>query len=438
MEHMNRNNLFSAHQYGFLPGRSTTLQLLKVLDEWTQAIDEGDIVDVVYCDFQKAFDTVPHKRLLAKLEAYGITGQTLKWIKSFLTSRKQRVVVNGSASSSSNVASGIPQGSVLGPLLFVVYINDLPEVADSVSRVLLFADDTKVYRRIRQDGDCEQLQQDLDALQAWSDKWLLRFHPDKCVSMRISTTHDPPHHYTMGSGNEFHLKSSAAEKDVGVTFEENLKFDRHLQEKINKANQTMRLIRKTFDYMDKQMFALLFRSMVRSKLEYASSVWCPYLKKDIEAVENVQRRATKMVPGLSELSYEERLVSLNMPTLVYRRLRGDMIEVFKILSTENGYDKQASEGLLQRSHETRTRGHSLKLEHRRARLDIRKHSFSHRVVKVWNSLPESVVNAPTVDTFKRRLDRHWKNQPIKYDYTAEFTFGGREVDLMEEDVIDMG
>ena len=166
--------------------------------------------------------------------------------------------------------------------------------------------------------------------------------------------------------------------------------------------------------------ALLFRSLVRSHLEYANQVWCPYLRKDIEAVENVQRHATKLVPGLHDLTYSERLIALDMPTLVYRRLRGDMIEVFKILSDKCGYDSEVTEGFLKLSNNTTTRGHSLKLDHRRARLDIRKNCFSYRVVKMWNSLPEDVVCSPNIDTFKRRLDRHWRSQPIKFDHTAEF------------------
>ena len=185
MSHMTRNRLFANAQYGFIPRRSTVMQLLRVLDDWTQTLDEGGSVNVIYMDFQKAFDTVPHRRLLYKLSRYGITGNLLQWIKAFLTGRKQRAAVNGSLSEWINVLSGIPQGSVLGPILFVLFINDLPDIVRS--SVFLFADDTKIYRRISSMEDREVLQSDLTKLQDWSNRWILKFHPDKCKSMSIST-----------------------------------------------------------------------------------------------------------------------------------------------------------------------------------------------------------------------------------------------------------
>ncbi len=432
MTHMNNNDFFSDKQYGFLPGRSTTLQLLTVLDDWTEMLDEGDSLDVIYCDFKKAFDTVPHKRLLKKMASYGIDGKIHQWVSAFLTGRKQKVVVNGEQSSYTEVISGIPQGSVLGPLLFVLYINDLPQVIDQGSSMYLFADDTKVFRRMRTAEDKDQLDQDLSAMQDWSDTWLLQFHPDKCVSMHVGRSPIPEEKYTMGSNNEFPLNWSTAEKDVGVTFEPDMKFEKHIQEKINKANQMMGVIRKTFEYLDKETFPLLFRSLVRSHLEYANQVWAPHLKKHIEAIENVQRRATKQVPGLRELSYPERLKILDMPTLAYRRIRGDVIEAFKILSQDCGYDKRVTGGLLKLSNNSNTRGHSLKLEHQRARLDVRKYSFTHRVVSLWNSLPESMISAPNIETFKRRLDRAWRDQPVKYDHQAKFEYDRKPPDTEED------
>ena len=148
---MKMNKLFSPKQFGFIGGHSTTLQLLKVLDEWTQILDEGGSLDVVYMDYMKAFDTVPHRRLLTKLTSYGITGKVHRWIEAFLSGRQQRVSVNGCFSSWAAVLSSIPQGSVLGPVLFVLFINDLPDIV--ASHAYLFADDTKVFRRVENEDD---------------------------------------------------------------------------------------------------------------------------------------------------------------------------------------------------------------------------------------------------------------------------------------------
>ena len=168
---MNINKLFTDKQYGFMSGRSTSLQLLAVLDKWTEVLDSGSTIDCIYMDFRAAFDTVPHKRLISKLQAYGLSTQIIQWITSFLDSRVQRVDINGQTSDWKNVTSGIPQGSVLGPILFVMFINDLPDLIKS--EVFLFADDTKVFSVNKSVKDAEQLQSDLDALEEWSNKWLL-------------------------------------------------------------------------------------------------------------------------------------------------------------------------------------------------------------------------------------------------------------------------
>ena len=172
MEHLINNNLLSKFQHGFIKARSCTTQLLAVLDDWTDVIEHGENVDAIYLDYAKAFDTVPHKRLLATLYGYGIGGKLLKWITAFLEGRRQRVIVNGSKSSWTRVTSGIPQGSVLGPLLFVCYVNDMPE--NITSTAYMFADDTKMYRNIKTHIDREVLQSDLSRLEDWSRKWQLR------------------------------------------------------------------------------------------------------------------------------------------------------------------------------------------------------------------------------------------------------------------------
>jgi hypothetical protein len=276
IEHMKRNKLFSKKQFGFISGRSTVLQ--QVLDKWTEILDKG--VDIIYCDFMKAFDKVPHLRLIHKLEKYQITGQFSGWIRSFLLGRKQRVIENGEKSEWSDVTSGILQGSVLGPILFVLNINDMPEVTSVGTHTYLFVDDTKAFRGIFQQSDCVGLQMDIHALQEWSDKWLLCFHPVKCKAMRIGKSRIDKMDYTFQDGLP-PMEYVESEKDIGVIIDDKLTFNQHISEKINKANSIMGVLRRTMEYMDCTTFKLLYTALVRSHLEYANHVWCPFLKKHI-------------------------------------------------------------------------------------------------------------------------------------------------------------
>ena len=213
--HMNANGLISKKQFGFLSGRSTILQLLHVMDEWTDILDAGGTIDVCYMDFMKAFDKVTHRRLITKLHNHGIQGKLLDWIRSFLEHKQQRVVIIGQYSTWRNVTSVIPQGSVLGPLLFVIYINDLPDTV--LSQVFLFADDTKMYRQIQDAGDRHTFQEDISKLQEWADKWLLRFHPDKCKLMAIGRD-TPTEHYTMCSEDKWLIPMANVQSEKDVKF----------------------------------------------------------------------------------------------------------------------------------------------------------------------------------------------------------------------------
>ena len=279
----------------------------------------------------------------------------------------------------------------------------------SSSHIFLFADDTKFFKHILCPEDCESLQKDVSAMCQWANKSKLKFHPEKCVYMRIGRGTTPEYTYTMGPNN---LKKSSQEKDLGVIIDDKLNFETHTSTKINKANSVMGVIRRTFNYMNNRSFMILYKSLVRPILEYANQVWSPQLKKHINAIENVQRRATKTVPGLSEKTYEQRLRDLDLPTLAFRRLRGDMIEVYKQLTDK--YDPRVK-CFLTSSDNRNTRGHQYKLAKERSRLMIRKNSFANRNVNTWNNLPEQVVSSPSVNSFKGRLDKYWKNHPMKYD-----------------------
>ena len=206
--------------------------------------------------------------------------------------------VNGEISAPKPVISGIPQGSVLGPLLFVLYINDLP---DSVrSNILLFADDTKIFHQVSSKEDAIQLQKDIDALNNWSEKWLLKFNTDKCHVLTLGKIDNimHTHRYTL-YGDE--LEHVFEEKDLGVIIDMELTFDEHIATKIKKANQMMGLIRRTFSFLDGDTFKKLYTSFVRPHVEYANPVWCPHLRKHIKMLENVQIRVTKLVDSMKHM-----------------------------------------------------------------------------------------------------------------------------------------
>ena len=366
----------------------------------------------------KAFDSVPHRRLLLKLSACGVQERVLNWITDFLANRKQRVVVNGVKSSEANVTSGIPQGSVLGPLLFVIYINDLPR--DLKTTAKMFADDTKLYTRSDTETGPKDLQDDLDTLQDWSEKWLLRFHPQKCGVMKLGKPSQQE--YFMGppetqDDNSARTKLGviSKEKDLGVTIDDRLKFKEHVALSTAKANRVVGVIRRTFDHLTEKMFVQLFKSLVRPLLEYGHSIWQPDQIGLCREIERVQKRATKLLSHLKEKPYSERLKALKLPSLEHRRKRGDMIEVFKYVN--NFYDVKSPK--LSKAKNEQLRGNSKKLEKTRCNTSIRLNYFSNRCINDWNNLPDSVVNAETINSFKNRLDEHWKNLPTIYNPTCQ-------------------
>ena len=184
ISHLDQHGILSDAQHGFRKERSCESQLILTVQDLANSLNEGEQVDAILLDFSKAFDKVPHQRLLAKLRNYGVRGQLLEWISDFLLGRTQSVVLEGQHSSRAPVTSGVPQGTVLGPLLFLVYINDMPDCVSSTPR--LFADDCLLYRVVRSVADAAKLQQDLDQLQEWESTWLMEFNPDKCEVLRIT------------------------------------------------------------------------------------------------------------------------------------------------------------------------------------------------------------------------------------------------------------
>ena len=292
----------------------------------------------------------------------------------------------------------------------MLFVNDLPDCAKN--KLLLFADDTKLYAT----NDPHSLELDLNKLTEWSEKWHLHFNISKCKHLHIGRQ-APAQRIMM---NERPLELADSEKDLGVTFDAKLTFKSHIIEKANKANSMFGIIRRSFRHLETKTFLPLYKGMVRSHLDFAAPVYHPSTRAEIDKIEGVQRRATKQVPGLKNLTYPERLRKLKLPTLTYRRVRADMIELYK--ATSGIYEPQLCSFVKMRADETErqgTRRHQKTIYPTHSNSNIRRNAFCNRNVALWNSLPGNVVNASTINTFKARLDRHWSNQPAVWDHTAD-------------------
>ena len=401
VEHLVQNNLISKFQHGFVPFGNCMTNLVTCLEKWSNILECNDSVDVIYTDFAKAFDSVPHQRLIRKLKSMGVIGQTLTWIESFLSNRVQRVRVDGEFSTWKPVKSGIPQGSVLGPILFVVFINDMPDVVKSMCQ--LFADDAKIFTSVnlRDEKAGDQLQKDLDSLSNWSEKWQLPFNVLKCKVLHIGNN-NPCRRYMMKGKR---LEDVDEEKDLGVLVDSELKFHKQTAAAVKKANCSLGLIKKSFAQLDNNTLPPLYKSLVRPHLEYGNVAWGPFFKEDAKLVEKVQKRATKVIPQLKEMDYDERLRTLKLPSLQHRRRRGDMIFAYKVMTNQIKLD---SSELFTRANRT-MRGHQLKLQKKKSTKSTSTNAFSNRIVNDWNILPSNVVSATSTNAFKNEIDDHWQD-----------------------------
>ena len=396
MSYMVENSLLSEHQHGFCEKKSCLTNLLESLEYITGCIDEGIAVDELFMDFRKAFDKVSHEQLLYKLDKMGVKGILLRWIESFLQNRKQRTKVGKQYSQWTQITSGVPQGSVIGPLLFLVYINDLPSLLQSHCK--LFADDSKIYGKVNTPEGCQQLQNDLTRASDWAREWKMVFHPEKSHVIHYGT-HNNKFQYTLGENN---IAAVDEEKDLGITISSDLKWAKHIADVVSKANRMVGLVKHTFTFMDKDMFLTLYKTLIRPLLEYNPQIWSPHYLKDISALEKVQRRATRMVPEISHMEYEERLKTLKLYPLQKRRTRGDMITTYKII---NGLIDVSPEICPLATNTTSTRSHGLQLLRKVCKTDMRHNFYTQRIAEPWNKLHNTTVYSPTVNSFKANYDR---------------------------------
>ena len=414
--HLTRNNVILSSQHGFMARKSCLTNLLEYLEVLTKLVDEGYSVDVVYLDFAKAFDKVPHRRLVAKLKAAGINGCVLDWITAWLTDRTQRVVLNGNCSQWKSVNSGVPQGSVLGPTLFIIFINDIDGAVNTVLSVISkFADDTKLIRKVQHESDRHDFQNDIDNLLAWSEEWQMIFNASKCKVIHFGKR-NPGYSYTIGgyapAGTV--LECVQEEKDLGVIIHQSLKPSAQCAKAAKKANQVLGQMTRALTYRDKYTWVRLYKQYVRPHLEYSVQAWSPWTDADINLLESVQKRAIRIVSGLTSNTYEERLTEVGLTTLYHRRQRGDMIEVWKILNEEEDV-KYSTWFTMASDHSmkvTRQSSNPYNILKPKYNSDIRKNFFSVRIVDMWNNLPENVHKAGSIGDFKREYDSLFTSQTM--------------------------
>ena len=407
--HCKSNQILTDAQHGFRAKRSCETQLLTLTHELVEGIAGGGQVDLILLDFSKAFDKVPHQRLLHKLHRYGISGKHLKWISEFLTKRHQRVVVEGSASPFAEVESGVPQGTVLGPVLFLLFINDLPDCV-KYSGVRLFADDAAIYRKVSSVDDSKLLQEDLQHLAQWEETWQMAFHPGKCKVMRISrATSKIERDYSLRGHT---LEVTSSEKYLGVTIDDKLSWSQQIKACTGNGNSKLGFLRRNIKIHNPNIKQTAYRSLCRSTLEYGCSVWSPHIDDQIQSLENVQRRAARYVCNRYKQrdSPTDMMNKMEWESLEDRRTKSRLSMTYKILHDYVDIPKfQFFSPLPPPARVTRRTQqvcrHTLGLRERDSAIDYVQASFFYSVPSIWNKLPPCVAEAPSLTSFKAQVSR---------------------------------
>lgn len=396
---MNLTIFFYKHQHGFRKNYSCETQLLQFTNDLFSAIDRGSYIDCVFLDFKKAFDTVSHRLLLLKLRKINIDPQILKWIECFLTNRTQFVRANECDSPTSVVTSGVPQGSVLGPLLFLIYINDLPN--HICSSIRLFADDCVIYREISSTNDCLQLQTDLDNVSAWCFDWSMQLNLSKCKLMQVSLSRHPPSLYPYVISNTPLTKVNTY-KYLGIHISSNLSWQAHVDYVTNNANRMLGYLRRNFPLAPVSLKLLLYKTLVRTKLEYASAIWDPHLLSLSSSLESIQNRASRFIVSnySRAASVSSMKANLNLPLLTTRRKIARLSFFHKIFYTNPDIKTDI---VSPPSYISPRFDHRLKVAVPNCRTNLRFNSFLPKTASDWNSLPASIASNPDPVSYKTAI-----------------------------------
>ena len=393
MKHLNSTGQLYEKQHGFRSKLSCETQLIEFTEDALQIVQDRKQCDTIVMDFSKAFDKVSHDRLIYKLDRTGIDPKARQWIGSFLAGRSQRVVIDGEVSEPVPVTSGVPQGSVLGPILFLVYINDMPQYTKS-SQVRLFADDTIVYLTISSIEDCNSLQEDLKQLERWAQEWLMEFHPAKCNVLRITKKKSKiTFPYTL-QGHILEEVSSA--KYLGINISDDMSWNRHVDTTASKANSKLGFLKRNLKVKDEKLKEKAYKAIVRPSLEYCATVWDPYTKTQSKRMEMVQRRAARWVTGRyhNTSSVTDMLGDLGWRDLAQRRVDSRLTMLFKI--TRGLVNIPIGQYItIQRD--------GIHIQPIHSRVLYYQYSFFPHTISAWNSLPRDALQAKTVATFKNKV-----------------------------------
>ena len=410
--YINTHNLLTPFQSGFVPGDSTTLQLIHTYHTFCEAVDSGKEVRVVFCDISKAFDRVWHRGLLYKLSHMGCSESILKWFSSYLTDRRQRVVINGQASQWTFVKAGVPQGSILGPLLFLVYINDI--VNDLNASVRLFADDTSLYIIVENPNTAAvTLNNDLKHISNWANDWLVDFNPSKTFSMLISRKRDSVNHPTLFMNN-IPLKCMSTHKHLGLTFSDTCDWTNHITNITDVAWTRLNLLRTLKFKINRRALEKIYFAFIRPVLEYSDSVWDNATTDSKKQLEAIHLEAARIITGATKLCSTEKLLSdLGWDSLQNRRNKHKLTILYKIL---NGLTPEYLQFILPPLVQNTTNynlRNSNNLRSIHANTNLFYNSFFPSTIRAWNDLSEDIKNSPSVAAFKYRLNRD-THPPPKY------------------------
>lgn len=403
VQHLTRNSILSSYQHGFLSRRSTLTQHLCMLDQLTKNFENKISTSAIYLDFAKAFDSVPHQKLIYILKQLKFDNSIIGWMTDFLSGRNQRTVVDGVLSDVCDVTSGVPQGSVLGPTLFTIMLNDLLVKLESCTHIscFAFADDLKILG-----SDHTYIQDALNVIDLWSQQWQLRIQPDKSefILFKSSKHNQISHSYSIGGKL---IKEVTTVKDLGVHLSDNFRWNNQITRIVSKSIRLVYIIVRTFKSNDQEIYVRVYKSHIRPILEYNSSIWNPCLKSEIIKIESVQRTFTRILCkklNISYTSYLNRLDILGLQSLEHRRIKTDLILAFKI--RHNLIDTDANNFFIPSNvlKIYNLRRHNDNLTLPRSKSSVRSQFFTNRIAGIWNELPERLVMSDSLAIFKNNLN----------------------------------